>query len=63
MRRKEDKSIEKVTLNLFKGDFRQIQEWEPRLGAAKIVRELVNAYVARERMKREAAAQEVLQKL
>lgn len=47
MRRKEDKPLHKTTLNLVKGDFEKLQEAYPRLGAGKVVRELVNAHVRR----------------
>lgn len=60
MRRKLDKPTEKVTLNLFAGDFGQIREWEPRMGASTIIREIVHAWVANQRIKRQEAAQEVL---
>jgi len=47
MRRKEDKPLHKTTLNLVKGDFEKLQEAYPRLGAGKVVRELVHAHVRR----------------
>lgn len=45
MRRREDKAISKHTLNLFAGDYEKIQGWAGRTGAAKVIRELVRAYI------------------
>ena len=45
MRRREDHPIVKVTLNLFAGDWEKLQTWYPKLGAGKVVRELVRAHV------------------
>lgn len=45
MKRKETRPLQKVTLNLYHGDFEKLQEQNPRIGAAKVVRELVSAHV------------------
>ena len=45
MRRKEDLPIRKVTLNLFDDDWEKLQLWHQNLGASKVVREIVHAYV------------------
>jgi len=45
VRRKENHPLNKHTLNLFDGDFEKLQLWYPRLGAAKVIRELVRAHV------------------
>lgn len=37
--------LQKVTLNLFEGDFGKLQELYPRIGAAKVVRDLVRAHL------------------
>ncbi len=47
MRRKEDKPLQKVTLNLVEGDFAKLQEVYPRLGAGKVIREIIHAHVRR----------------
>jgi hypothetical protein len=47
MRRKEDYELEKVTLNLRKGDFARLRELHGRLGAGKVVRELVLGHIKR----------------
>lgn len=44
-RRKEDMPIKKVTLNLFDEDWEKLQIWHPELGASKVVREIVHAYI------------------
>jgi len=45
VRRKEYHPLTKQTLNLFSGDWEKLQDWYPRLGAGKVVRELVRAHV------------------
>jgi hypothetical protein len=45
MRRKEDLPIKKVTLNLFEDDWEKLQLWHQNLGASKVVREIIHAYV------------------
>jgi hypothetical protein len=45
MRRKEDRPLQKVTLNLFDGDYNQMQSLYPRAGAGKIIRELVRRHL------------------
>lgn len=47
MRRKEDYALEKVTLNLRKGDFVRLRDLHGRLGAGKVVRELVIGHIRR----------------
>lgn len=43
--RKEDFETQKHTLSLFAGDFRELQDNYPDIGAAAIVRRLVRAHV------------------
>lgn len=45
MRRKEDHPLQKVTLNLFEGDFERLQTLYDRLGAGKVVRTLVRSHL------------------
>lgn len=45
MRRVEDEPIEKVTLNLYKGDFAKLRKHYEKAGAGKIVRTLVRDYL------------------
>jgi len=47
MRRKEDFELEKVTLNLRKGDFERLRGLHGRLGASKVIRELVIGHIKR----------------
>lgn len=51
MLRRENAPLQKVTLNLVKGDFAFLQEKYPELGAGKIVRELVRALVKKQQEK------------
>lgn len=54
MRRKEDFPLQKVTLNLFEGDFDWLRQNHGKLGAGKVVRELVRGH--RSRIETEMAA-------
>ena len=45
MKRKEDRPISKHTLNLYAGQMDKLQELHPRLGGAKVIRELVDAHI------------------
>ena len=47
MRRRETIEIEKVTLNLFKGDRFRLQDLHGRLGYGKVIRELVRSHIER----------------
>jgi len=47
MRRKEDYPLEKVTLNLRDGDFERLRTLHGRIGAGKVVRELVIGHIKR----------------
>lgn len=47
MRRKEAYPLEKVTLNLREGDFGRLQVLHGRLGAGKVIRELVIGHITR----------------
>jgi hypothetical protein len=47
LRRKEDYPLEKVTLNLRDGDFSRLRHLHGRLGAGKVVRELVIGHIKR----------------
>lgn len=44
MRRKEDIPLQKVTLNLYEGDFDFLRGLYSRIGAGKIIRKLVRKY-------------------
>jgi hypothetical protein len=62
MKRREDFPLMKVTLNLYDGDFQQLQSLYPRLGASKVIRVLVHSHLkeihskAVNRIKEEEAA-------
>ena len=45
MKRKEDRPITKHTLNLYAGQLDKLQELHPRLGAAKVIRTLVDDHI------------------
>lgn len=45
MKRKEDRPISKHTLNLYTGQLDKLQELHPRLGAAKVIRTLVDDHI------------------
>jgi hypothetical protein len=46
MRRREDRSIVKHTLNLYAGDYAKLQAlYSTRVGAAKIIRDIVHAHI------------------
>lgn len=45
MKRKEDKPMTKHTLNLYEGQMERLQELHPRLGAAKVIRTLVDDHI------------------
>lgn len=44
MKKREAFPLQKVTLNLFEGDFDWLRENNGRLGAGKVIRELVRAH-------------------
>jgi len=45
MKRKEDRAITKHTLNLYAGDYAWLQDhYSSRIGAAKVIRDLVHAH-------------------
>ena len=46
MRRREDYAIRRHTLNLFDGDFERLQDIHgTRIGASKVIRDLVRAHL------------------
>jgi hypothetical protein len=45
MKRRESRPITKHTLNLFAGQLDKLQELHPRLGAARVVRQLVENHI------------------
>lgn len=47
MRRRENYELEKVTLNLRKDDFARLRTLHGRLGASKVIRELVIGHLKR----------------
>lgn len=57
MRRREDRAISKHTLNLYAGDYARLQTlYSTRVGAAKIIRDIVHAHI---RKIEEDAAQKI----
>lgn len=57
MRRREDRAITKHTLNLYAGDYAELQNlYSSRVGAAKIIRDIVHAHI---RKVKESAAQKM----
>ena len=59
MKRKEPYPIQKVTLNLREGDFDLLREWHGTLGAGKVVREIIKAYVDKRLVEKERIVQAV----
>ena len=47
MRKKEEYELQKVTLNLRAGDFEYLRQLHGRLGASKVIRELVIGHIRR----------------
>jgi hypothetical protein len=45
MRRKSDVPLQKVTLNLFEGDFSRLQDLHPTLGAGAVIRLIVRRHL------------------
>lgn len=46
MRRREDRAISKHTLNLYAGDYERLQGlYPPRIGAAKVIRDLIHVHI------------------
>jgi len=45
MRRREDRAIQKHTMNLYAGDYPKLQVLYPRIGAAKAIRDIVHAHI------------------
>lgn len=46
MKRKAEKPLSKHTLNLFEGQAEKLQELHPRLGAAYVIRKLIDKHIA-----------------
>lgn len=56
-RRREDRMMTKHTLNLYQGDYDRLQQlYGTRVGAAKIIRDIVRAHI---RLIEESAAQKL----
>lgn len=51
MKRKADYPLKKHSLNLRAGDMDKLQDMHPRLGAGRVIRELVIAHVDRVELK------------
>lgn len=47
MRKKEARPLTKHTMNLFEGDFERLRQLHGRLGAGKVVRELIQGHIRR----------------
>lgn len=45
MKRKSDDPLEKVNINLIKGDFARLQAFAPRKGAGFIIRQIVHSFL------------------
>lgn len=45
MKRKEDRPLSKHTLNLYEGQLDKLQELHPRLGAARVIRKMVDEHI------------------
>lgn len=45
MRRKSDIPLEKKIFNLYVGDWDKLRNWHPRVGAARVIRELVRRHI------------------
>lgn len=45
MRRKENHPIEKITINLYKGDFEKLRDLHPQLGSSKVIRDMVHVHI------------------
>jgi hypothetical protein len=61
-RRREDKAISKHTLNLYSGDYQFLQtHYGVNIGAAKIIRDLVNLHVKKIRNKSEQLIEPLLE--
>jgi hypothetical protein len=57
VKRREDRAIQKHTLNLYAGDFAKLQVlYASRLGAGKVIRDIIHAHI---RKIEEEAAQRV----
>lgn len=54
MRRQEREPLARHSIKLFAGDFEYLQDLYPRLGAGKVIRELVRKHIS---VAKEAAAQ------
>lgn len=54
MRRMEREPLARHSIKLFSGDFETLQDLHPRLGAGKVVRELVRSHILKAK---EAVAQ------
>jgi hypothetical protein len=59
MRRKEDRPLQKVTLNLFADDYSKLQALYPRARAAKIIRELIRRHVRDHESQKDRAASDL----
>lgn len=53
--KREKTPLHKVTLNLYEGDFEELQNLHPELGGGKVIRELVHAHVIKVRAKLDAS--------
>lgn len=56
MKRKADYALKKQSINLRDGDWEKLQDMHPRLGASRVIRELVIAHVDRVQLKLEAVS-------
>lgn len=41
----EERELQKHTLNLFKGDYEKLQSYYPDLGAAAVIRRIIDTYI------------------
>jgi hypothetical protein len=62
MRRREDRAIAKHTLNLYLGDYQALQVYYgSRIGAAKIIRDIVHIHVKRIKAKAEQTTETLVE--
>jgi hypothetical protein len=62
MRRREDRAIAKHTLNLYLGDYQALQTYYgSRIGAAKIIRDIVHVHVKKIKGKAEQTTETLVE--
>lgn len=59
-RRREDFPLEKISVKLFEGEFAQLNELYPSVGASKIIRELVHSHLNKVEVETRAARSKIV---